>query len=354
LPEILKKVKQQEIINGLVQLGEIMRAVADEKPFQNFGTISEQQYLQIQTTINRQIHFNGWFTKKSVQFSLLSHGEMLQHDTLTAFTSAYKFNETPKNVAVIMAGNLPLVGFHDFLCVLLSGNKITVKLSSDDQTLLPELVSLLITIDKRFGERIALAKSALKDIDAVIATGSDNTLKYFEEYFGKYPHIFRRNRTSIAVLDGTETKEELFELGKDIFTYFGLGCRNVSHLLLPKNYVLDRFFEGIFEYSDIINHNKYVNNFDYNRAIHLLNQIPFFENGFLILKETNDLHSPLAMLHYHFYENQTDIERYLAENKENIQVVIGKNYVPFGQAQTPNISDFADDVDTMLFLNSLI
>lgn len=345
--------EQKEIINGFVQLGEVMLCVGQEGKYINSWNISEQQFNDLQTLVVRQHSFNGWFTKESVLFSFSSHGAMLSREVLNDFTAKYPFVLTPKNVLVVMAGNLPLVGFHDFLCVLLSGNKITIKLSSDDQTLLPALIELLITIDKQFEERIIVSKGALKEIDAVIATGSDNSTRYFQEYFGKYPHVFRKNRTSIAVLDGTESKEEITLLGKDIFQYFGLGCRNVSHLLLPRGFDLNRFFEGIYDYKELINHHKYANNFDYNRAVHLLNLIPLLENGFVLLKETTDLHASLAMLYYHYYDSQNEIDSYLDEHKEAIQVVIGKSYFPFGLAQTPLITDFADNIDTMNFLTSM-
>lgn len=344
---------QEEIISGFVQLGEIMLAASNEESYNSNWKISEQAYERLIETVNRQFHLNGWFTKESVQFSLQSHSEMLQRTELEQFVSHYTFVTSPQKVAVIMAGNLPLVGFHDFLCVLLSGHTVVVKPSSEDQTLLPELISILEAIDSRFNDRIILSKGLVKEMDAVIATGSDNSLKYFEEYFGKKPHVFRRNRTSVAVLDGTETKNEIEQLGKDIFQYFGLGCRNVSHLLFPKDFDISRFFEGIFSYSEIINHHKYVNNYDYNRAVYLISQIPLLENGFILLKETNDLHSSLAMLNYHYYTDSNDVENYLAEHEENIQVVIGKQYTPFGVAQTPSINDFADNVDTMQFLSVL-
>lgn len=351
--KIAKRVKQEDIITGLIQLGIIMKAASTEAKYDADWKISEEVYQSLLTVINRQVHYNGWFTKEAVQFSLSSHAEMLQEETLRNFVSNYQYVDEPKNVAVIMAGNIPLVGFHDFICVLLSGNKINAKLSSDDATLLPELVSILLHLDERFHERITLSKTLVKEIDAVIATGSDNSLKYFEEYFGKHPHIFRKNRTSVAVFDGTETKEEIEELGKDIFYYFGLGCRNVSHLLFPKGFELDRFFEGIFSHNSIIHHNKYINNFEYQRAVHLLNQIPVLENGFILLKETTDLHAPLAMVHYHFYTSKEELTAYLDAHREELQVIMGKNYTPFGVAQTPKIDDFADNINTMRFLTNL-
>lgn len=345
--------KQEKIIATLVILGDIMDAASKEMPYQIEWKIEEKIYLQLLDEIERQKNYNGWFTKKAVQFSLASHAKMLNQDTLQSFCSNYSYTDHPKKVAVIMAGNLPLVGFHDFLCTLLSGNVLLAKLSSDDARLFPLIFKILIEINADIATRLYVVKGSMKEMQAVIATGSDNSLKYFEQYFGKYPHIFRSNRTSVAVLDGKETKEQLFELGKDIFQYFGLGCRNVTHLLIPKEYDINTFFEGIFPYHEVVNHHKYVNNFDYQRATHLLNQIPFLENNFILLKETDELQSPLAMLYYHRYENQKELENYLKLNDSKIQVVIGNNYHPFGSAQTPNITDFADNMDTMKFLNGL-
>lgn len=344
---------QQKELQALVKLGEVMRRIGYSESYDTSLTISESSFEQLLQVVKRQSHYNGWFTEESVKLSLVAHGEMLKEEVLRDFMSSYLPVKEAKKVLVIMAGNLPLVGFHDFLCVLMSGNKIIAKLATEDQQLLPALVHILFEIEESFKEKIQISAGLIKDSEAVIATGSDNSTKYFEQYFGQKPHIFRKNRTSVAILDGTETKDDFQGLGTDIFQYFGLGCRNVSHLLLPKGYDLGKFFEGIFDFGSIVNHHKYANNYDYNKAVHLLNQIPLLENGFLLIKESNDLHSPLAMLNYHYYENQVDIDSYLEENKEAIQVVVGKNYVPFGQAQQPTISDFADNVDTMRFLTSL-
>lgn len=344
---------QQAIIQAFSRLGTIMQGAATNQSFSQEWNISEVLYEKLQDAILRQKSLNGWFTEDMVNFSLLSHGKMLEKSTLEQFVVNYRFAEQSKHVLVVMAGNIPLVGFHDFICVLLSGHQIIAKLSSDDKRLLPILCEILVEIDERFQERIVLTEGVSKGFDAVIATGSDNSLIYFEQYFSNYPHIFRKNRTSLAVLDGTETKEELEQLGMDIFQYYGLGCRNVSHLLIPESYDLDTFFGGIISYGDIVNHNKYGNNYDYNRAVHLISEIPLLENGFLLLKETTDLVSPLAMVHYHRYKNQAEVDEYIENNKTSIQVIIGKNYFPFGKAQQPEITDFADNIDTMKFLESI-
>lgn len=346
--------KRTEIINSLEQLGKIFQALGRSEEWS--GThlgVTEQEYLQLQTVINRQLVLNGWFTKANVEQSLLAHGENLTEERLTDWVSGYLFSENPKKVAIIMAGNIPLVGFHDLLSVLLSGNCAVCKLSSDDKTLLPALVQILIHFNPEFESRIILTENRIGDVDAVIATGSDNSLKFFEEYFGKYPHVFRRNRTSVAILDGSETKEEMYELGNDIFNYFGLGCRNVSHLLVPKGYDFKSFFEGIVDHSDVINHFKYGNNYDYNRTVYLMNLHPMLDNNFVLLYENEELYSPLAMIYYHTYDSEADVQDYLSKHSENIQAIVGKNYIPFGDAQRPKLNDYADGVDVMQWLGSI-
>lgn len=187
-------------------------------------------------------------------------------------------------------------------------------------------------------------------MDAIIATGSGNSMRYFESYFGHLPHLFRKNRTSVAVLTGNETKEELEALGDDIFKHYGLGCRNVSHLILHKDFDINRFFEAIINQSDVVNLHKYANNYDYNKAIYLMNLEQILDNGFVLLKESEELFSPLAMLFYHRYEAFSEVESYLEKHKEDIQAVVGHGYLPFGSAQCPTLTDFADGVDTMSWL----
>lgn len=346
--------KRDQIIQAFSQLGIVMRAIGTEEQFPgNQIGITEDEFTDLQRVINKQFQLNGWFTKEAVKQSLTALGSWLTTEQLENWLSPYAYTNTPKKVGIIMAGNIPLVGFHDFLCVVMSGNKAVCKMSSDDNTLLPALVAVLFKFEPELKERIVLSAGKIGEIDAVIATGSNNSMLYFEQYFGKYPHIFRKNRTSVAVLTGNETKEELHELGTDIFSYFGLGCRNVSHLLLPKDYALETFFQGIFNHSEVINHFKYGNNYDYNKAVYLMNKLPLFDNNFVLLRETTDLHSPLAMVHYHSYDSQAEIDAYLEENKDAIQVVCGTNYTPFGQAQCPSLADYADGVDTMDWLSKL-
>lgn len=315
--------------------------------------VSEEEYEKLNNLILRQFYFNGWFTEKNVRQSFLALGELLNENELTKWTNQYSFTENPKKVALIMAGNIPIVGFHDFLSVLLSGNSVVCKLSSDDNTLLPALADQLIVFCPELKDRILFTNNRIGEVDAVIATGSDNSLNYFKQYFGKYPHIFRRNRTSVAVLTGTETKSDFENLGHDIFDYFGMGCRNVSHLMLPKGFDLNKIFEGIFAFSEVVNNKKYGNNYDYNKAIFLMNQLQLLDNNFVLLRESTELFSPLAMIYYHFYDSVNEIDSYLEQHSEKIQVVVGKDYVPFGKAQQPELDDYADGVDTMRFLESL-
>lgn len=315
--------------------------------------LSDQEYERLQIIVNKQVHYNGWFTKKNVQQALLALSSWLETEKLESWLANYQSAKQVKRIGIIMAGNIPLVGFHDFLCVLMSGNKAVCKLSSDDQTLLPAFVQVLTEFLPALNERIELSNSKIAQLDAVIATGSNNSTVYFEQYFGKYPHIFRKNRTSVAVISGNESQAELKLLGNDIFNYFGLGCRNVSHLIVPNNYQFDAFFEAIFPYGDIINHNKYCNNYDYHKAVYLMNQIALLDNHFVLLRESDELHPPLAMLHYHFYQNQSEIDAYLNVHNDSIQLVLGKDYAPFGSSQQPSLNDYADDVDTMKWLQTI-
>ena len=346
--------KQEAIIKGFLQLGKLMVSLGEEREWQDFNLgVTKNEYEQLQLVVSRQIAYNGWFTKESVQQSLLALGMQLTEEQLTEWAGTYSFTEKPKSVALIMAGNIPLVGFHDFLSTLVSGHKVICKLSSDDKSLLPALAEHLISFVPELKERIVLTTGRLEGIEAVIATGSDNSLKYFEQYFGKYPHIFRSNRTSFAVFTGNETKEHIEALGSDVFNYFGLGCRNVSHVLFPKGFEISRFFEGIFGYSNVISNNKYGNNYDYNKTVYLMNQSPLLDNNFVLLRETELLFSPLAMIHYHFYENEQEVTKYIESHKDQIQVVVGGKYTPFGDAQRPKLNDYADGVDTMKWLSEL-
>lgn len=346
--------ERQIIIDTFAQLGKILNAIGTghNEYHSELGCTEEQfqNLVQLSLTVER---YNNWFTPDSVRSTFRGIGSWLSVENLNEWAANYKYATHPKRIAIIMAGNIPLVGFHDLLCVLTSGNIALCKLSSDDKHLLPAVKAIVSSLNSSVGERIVIVEGKMENIEGVIATGSNNSQGYFQQYFGKYPHIFRGNRTSVAVLTGEETDQELFELGKDIFTYFGLGCRNVSHLIVPAGYDFTKFFEAIFPYGEIINHYKYGNNYDYNRAVHLLNLINLLDNNFMLLRETEELHSPLAMLFYHHYTNENEVEQFLEKHKQDLQVIVGRGYMPFGQAQYPTIWDYADHIDTMEWLNSI-
>ena len=299
---------------------------------------------------------NPWFTKENIDKALSAWHEQLKVDMFSAWLSPYKLKEvaSPKKVLIIMAGNIPLVGFHDFLTVLISGHKVVIKMSSTDNVLLRLLIDKLISIAPEFKERISFIEEVKnRKFDAVIATGSDNSAQYFEYYFKGAKKIIRKNRRSVAVLDGSESDMELQGLANDVFAYFGLGCRNVSKLFLPKGFDLDNLFKAFYPYSDLVNHKKYGNNYDYNKAIFLMGSNDLIENGFLLMKEDKSLLSPVAMLYYEFYNDIHTVEQFVEENAEQLQCVVSKKDIPFGNTQKPNLWDYADGVDTVEFLREL-
>ena len=254
-----------------------------------------------------------------------------------------------------VAGNIPLAGFHDLLSILVSGHALMAKLSSKDSVLPTFLADKLVEIEPKFAPAISLVPR-LRGFDAVIATGSDNSARYFQYYFGKYPHIIRKNRTSCAILEGTENDEELRLLGKDVFSYFGLGCRNVSKIFVPEDFDPVRLVNAWDVYVDIIHHHKYHNNYDYQKSILLVNKIPFYDSGFVILQENEKLVSPISVVYLQRYTNLDALTTHLDEIEEKVQCIVGKTRpanVPFGQAQEPELWDYADAVDTMKFLEEL-
>jgi hypothetical protein len=332
-------------INAFVQLGNFLNRHFEDKP--------QASELLLHEGLNKLIELvpahNPWFTPVNIKEALQGIAFMLDEESLNDFAGTIPERE-PKRVAVVCAGNIPLVCFHDILCVLLSGHKILIKMSGDDNLLLPFFLKLLVHYEPDFESSLRFAEGKLSDFDAVIATGSNNTAKHFEFYFGKYPNIIRRNRTSVAVLDGNESNEDLKQLGKDIFSYFGLGCRNVGKLLVPAGYSFNRFFENIHSYGDVVMNNKYGSNYDYHRSLYLLESIPFLDNNFLILRQSGDLHSPVSVLYYEEFNNKEAIKAYLKEHREQLQCIVGKEYTPFGCSQRPVITEFADHVNTLEFL----
>lgn len=305
-------------------------------------------------------HYNAWFTPEQTYKSIISIGLMLNEQDLDFwFKSVTHETVNPKKVGLILAGNIPLVGFHDILSVLATGHIAYVKLSSQDKNLIPYILNKLVEFEPLFADRIIYTER-LKDFNAVIATGSNNSSRYFEYYFGKVPHIIRKNRNSIAVLSGTETTEELKNSGKDIFDYFGLGCRNVSKFFVPEGYVFNTFFEAIQEFEKVGDHHKYNNNYDYNKSIYLVNRDQHLDNGFLLVKKDFRLSSPLAVLYFEEYKSQEELQSKLAELAEQIQCVVSNltfqipvQQVGFGQSQQPRLWDYADGIDTLKFLQGL-
>lgn len=301
---------------------------------------------------------NAWFTEGSVALSLKGIEVLLDKDRLASWASAYSFSEgAPKVVGVAMAGNLPAVGFHDFLCVLISGHQLKAKPSSQDSVLIKFLGQKLQEISPELGACISF-EDTLKNVDAMIATGSDNTARYFEYYFRNIPHIIRKNRASCAVLVGEEPAEELHLLGKDVFSYFGLGCRNVSKVFVPEEFDVTRLLDSWASYAAIGNHHKYANNYDYQKSILLVNQAPFLDSGFLILRKSTELVSPIATLFYETYQNQQELKEKLQAQREKLQVIVSakgwfEGSVPFGEAQFPKVNDYADDIDTLEFLTRI-
>ncbi|MFY7912017.1 MAG: acyl-CoA reductase [Emticicia sp.] len=303
---------------------------------------------------------NGWFTEDNVKLAVENIAKIyLNQVALEKFAEKYSISENnkPKKIGIVMAGNIPGVGFHDLLCTVLTGNIALIKLSSSDTATMMFLINKLFELDPSLKDVIRIAQR-LNDADALIATGSDNTAKHFEYYFASKPRIIRRNRTSVAVINGNETRSELADLGNDIFQYFGLGCRNVSKLYVPIGYKFDKFYESIEYWSTIRLHHKYNNNYDYNKSIYLVNRVPHLDNGFLILKEDEALVSPISVCFYETYENEAHLAQLLEENAEKIQCTVStdakfENSFRFGEAQVPKLEDFADGIDTMEFLMNL-
>lgn len=350
---------QIEIKNCFVELGHFLSQFNENKTIKKEAIKNNDSFFEkFNDLIQLSQSHNNWFTPENVFFAIQSWAEALTDENLSTWLSNYTFENTaPKKIGLILAGNIPLVGFHDFLCVLISGNHALIKTSSNDQHLIKFLANYLIALDERLKERITFIEGKLEGFDAVIATGSNNTARYFEYYFGSKPNIIRKNRNSVTVLTGNESQEELEALGEDIFRYFGLGCRNVSKLFVPKNYNFDAFFKGMFVHKDIIEYEKYANNYDYNKAVYLMSLFQILDNGFMTIKEDTSYASPISSVFYEYYESLEDVKKRLEADQELIQCVVSNGCIPhsftFGEAQKPKLADYADQVDTLQFLNNL-
>jgi hypothetical protein len=345
-------------INAFVKLGKFLKQFKSKVQDASVSDLNELFYADFEELICRQKSYNGWFDEVSVREAIGEVSSSLAEEELKHWVACYNLNPTEsKVVGVIMAGNIPLVGFHDFLCVLISGNSIQAKLSSNDNTLLKKIAEVLITISFEFSERISFVEQ-LSGFDAVIATGSNNTARYFIQYFGKYPHIIRKNRSSVAIVAPKDDKEVLKNLGRDVFQYYGLGCRSISKVYIPKGFKLDLLFEAIYDYKDVLDNHKYANNYDYNKAVYLLGNNKLLDNNFLLLKESTELDSPVGVLNYEYYEDVLELMVHLDEIKEDLQCIVSSDNTPmetfaFGESQCPRLDDYADGVDTLKFLSEL-
>lgn len=325
-----------ERIDLLVRLGEYMDS-------------NLLEWMDIQ---DRAVNANQWFTAAHISLAIENIADQfLKKDKLQDWVSQYTLPDTQKTVGIVMAGNIPLVGFHDFLCGFMSGHKLWLKLSSKDDILLKHLIAKLIELEPKVAEEVLIA-DRLNNCDAYIATGSNNTSRYFEQYFGKYPNIIRKNRTSVAILEGNETDEELSLLADDVYHFYGLGCRNVTQICVPQGYDFIRLLNIFNRHNDYSDLNKYKNNYDYHLAIYLLNRVPYMSNESLLLVENDMPYSAVSVLHYKYYDNKEELIAKLSISEE-IQAIIGRGFIPFGDSQKPALSEYADGVDTMAFLCGL-
>jgi hypothetical protein len=332
-------VDTQQRIAGLVQLGEYIQ--------ENGATW--------QAAKDKAFWENGWFIPEFVDKAAANISHLfLQREALESWVAGYGLSNMkaqPKTIGMVMAGNIPLVGFHDFLCGFISGHHLAIKLSLKDRVLLRHLVEKLIEWMPDLEARISFQEQ-LKGCDAYIATGSSNTGRYFEYYFARFPHIIRRNRTSVAVLDGNETEAELSALADDVMLYFGLGCRNVTQVYVPQNYDFVPLLSAMRKYSWVADHNKYKNNYDYNLSLLLLNHRYYMTNETVLMAEEPSPFSPISQLNYQYYDDKTAVLQKL-QGSTDVQAVVGHNGVPFGEAQIPTLPDYADGVDTMAWLKSM-
>lgn len=343
-------------IQAFVKLGKFLGEFCDYITNQEVPEISNEPWMKkFQDVVSKAHHHNGWFTEENIIYCFRQWAAILTEDNLEAWLLHYKLKlNDPKTVALIMAGNIPLVGFHDLLAVVITGNRALVKLSSNDKLLLPLITDYLKHVAPHLENSIQFTEEKMDGFDAVIATGSNNTARYFEYYFGNKPNIIRKNRNSVAILKGNETNGELKALGEDVFRYYGLGCRSVSKLFVPADYNFDIFFQAIYDYKDIINLTKYANNYDYNKAVYLMSEFKILDNGFLILKEDSSYSSPIASLFYERYDDLNSLKERLDDDKEQIQCIVGNGVlsdeIQFGETQKPALNDYADDIDTVEFL----
>ena len=340
---------------SLIQFGKFLRSFLDSDSWPGFQSgVDQREFDNFKSSTEKAESNNAWFSRKMIRLSMESWAKNLSEDNIDKWMSKYDVpSSINKNVLIICAGNLPLVGFHDIVCCILLNINTQVKLSKNDNVLIPAILNVLYLFDSELQDRIKICNEKPDNYNYVIATGNNNSNRYFEYYFGKFPHIFRRNRTSIAVVHSEISDDQLKSLSHDMLQYYGLGCRSVTKLYLPEKFSLDRIYNSVFNYKDLINHNKYMNNYDYNRSIFLLGKKLFFDNGFLILKEDKSLFSPISVVNFEYYSSMETLEKELNVLSNEIQCMVGEGGIPFGTAQKPELWDYADGVDTIDFLTKI-
>lgn len=342
----MKYVKQH--ITAFAELGDYLSQIDSKNTL----------YSPLMEIVHQSKHRNGWFTEENCLDALKNWGKTLNENALNQWISPYDFaGNGNKNIGLILAGNIPLVGFHDVLSVLLCGHNATIKLSSTDPYLIPFLYKQLIFIDSIFEGRLQFTENRLENFNAVIATGSNNAARYFDYYFAKVPNIIRKNRNGIAVLDGNETKEQLQGLANDIVQYYGLGCRSIAKVYLPRGYDINLIFGALYPYSNLMASAKYANNYDFNKAVFLMSEFDLLDNGFMLLRESDSFGSPVACLHYSYYDELASLQKTLKDQADNIQCISSaldiENAIPLGEAQSPSLWNYADGIDPINFLLGL-
>ncbi len=344
----------EDRFKAVVSLGALWREFAS---LDGENTSFSERFQNLEEAIVLAGHKNGWFTRENVLYAINQWGSLLQEQELKKWLEGYPKTIKQACVFIIMAGNIPLVGLHDFLSAYLTGSKLVIKAASNDLSLMNWVILFLNQQAPSSASEIQIVDAYKGDYDGLIATGSDNTARYFEHYFGHKPHIIRKNRNSVAILTGQENTEELSALGEDIFRYYGLGCRSVSKIYVPKDYDFDLLFKALYSFKDIISYEKYSNNYDYNKAVYLMSLYQILDNGFLILKEDTSLSSPIGSLFYEYYQDIDSLASHLSERSESIQCIVGsthiKGAIPFGSTQKPSLTDYADGVETIKFIQSI-
>ncbi len=345
-------------IEVFAELGNFLQLLVSDKKEGISSKVQLSWYSDFENVLSKSSDTNQWFTAEFIKYALKSIASSLQESNLRKWLAAYPHllnNQQSKRIGVIMAGNIPFVGFHDFISVLVTGNYFIGKSSSKEGDLMKMIADILIGIEPEFKDYISFNHSNLTNIDAIIATGSDNSSRYFDYNYKNIPSLIRKNRNGVAILNGSETTAELEKFGKDIFLYFGLGCRNISKLFVPEHYDFNPLFQAFNKFKDLISHPLYSDNYRYQLAISKTKKLPFKDTGFMIVKESFQTASPIATLYYQYYRSEKELNYHLDYDRNRIQCIVGNSpgRVSFGNAQHPELWDYADDVDTIEFLKLL-